>query len=94
MPTRTLGDLRKNSLAEIWNQPLEAVLSDRDDRGTHRGVCDYRVFCGGCLARADSYTGDVQAGDPGRVCNRHMWDENIANCGTANVEPMRSVAVR
>jgi radical SAM protein with 4Fe4S-binding SPASM domain len=78
MPTRTIGDLRKSSFAEIWNQPLEAILSDRDDRGDHCGVCDFRFFCGGCRARAESYTGDLQAGDPGCIYNEHMWKEIIA----------------
>lgn len=75
MPGRTIGDLRKSSFAEIWNQPLGAILSDREDRGDHCGVCDFRVYCGGCRARADSYTGDVQAGDPGCIYNEHMWKE-------------------
>lgn len=92
MPTRTIGDLRKTSFAEIWNQPLEAILSDREDRGDHCGVCDYRSFCGGCRARAESYTGDVQAGDPGCLYNAHMWKEierrenehlSVLNQGTA-----------
>lgn len=78
MPTRTIGDLRRSTLAEIWNQPLHAILSDRDDRGDHCGVCDYRQFCGGCRARAESYTGDVQAGDPGCVYNQHMWEDILA----------------
>jgi radical SAM protein with 4Fe4S-binding SPASM domain len=82
MPTRTLGDLRKSSFADIWNNPLEAVLSDRDDRGDHCGICDYRIFCGGCRARAEAYTGDVQAGDPGCIYNKHMWDEINSGCGT------------
>jgi len=87
MPTRTLGELRSSSFAEIWSHPLEAVLSDRDDRGDHCGVCDYRMFCGGCRARAESYTGDVQAGDPGCIYNRHMWDEIEANGTAATVGP-------
>lgn len=77
MPTRTIGDLREKRFAEIWNQPLEAILSDREDRGDHCGVCDYRSYCGGCRARAESYTGDLQAGDPGCVYNEHMWKEII-----------------
>ena len=75
MPSRIIGDLRKSSFAEIWSQPLEAAFSDREDRGDHCGVCDYRSFCGGCRARADGYTGDMLAGDPGCIYNRHMWDE-------------------
>jgi radical SAM protein with 4Fe4S-binding SPASM domain len=83
MPSRIIGDLRKSSFAEIWDQPLEAAFSDREDRGDHCGVCDYRSFCGGCRARADGYTGDMLAGDPGCVYNRHMWDEITAQQASA-----------
>jgi radical SAM protein with 4Fe4S-binding SPASM domain len=75
MPSRVIGDLKKTSFAQIWDQPLESAFSDREDRGDHCGVCDYRAFCGGCRARADGYTGDMLAGDPGCIYNRHMWDE-------------------
>ena len=88
MPSLALGDLRKSSFAEIWNHPLEAVLSDRDDRGDHCGVCDYRMFCGGCRARAEAYTGDVKAGDPGCIYNRHMWDEINSNGMVNQNEPV------
>jgi len=54
-------------------------LSDRDDRGDHCGICDYRHYCGGCRARAVSYTGDIQAGDPGCVYNIHEWEEITAS---------------
>ena len=50
-------------------------MSDRDDRGDHCGVCGYQIVCGGCRARALSYTGDIQAGDPGCLFNRHMWNQ-------------------
>jgi len=77
MPNCTIGDLRKSTFAEIWNQPLAAVFSDRDDRLDHCGVCDYRTVCGGCRARAESYTGNLRAGDPGCIYNQHMWDEIV-----------------
>lgn len=72
-----VGDLRENSLVEIWNNRLFDVLSDRDDRGDHCGVCDYRNYCGGCRARALSYTGDITAGDPGCTFNYHEWNEIV-----------------
>ena len=50
MPSCIVGDLRKSRFAEIWDHPLEAAFSDREDRGDHCGVCDYRAFCGGCRA--------------------------------------------
>jgi radical SAM protein with 4Fe4S-binding SPASM domain len=70
-----VGDIRRQTLAQIWDNPLFATLSDREDRGDHCGVCDYRHYCGGCRARAFAYTGDMQAGDPGCVYNYHQWQE-------------------
>ncbi len=78
MPGIELGDLRQKRFAQIWNHPLESVFCDRDDLGDHCGACHYRAYCGGCRARAFAYTGDAQAGDPGCVYNRHMWDEILS----------------
>ena len=75
MPGHEVGDLRQARLMDIWNNSLFAILSDRDDRGDHCGVCDYRHYCGGCRARALSYTDDIQAGDPGCAHNIHVWEE-------------------
>ena len=72
-----VGDLRRRSLRDIWNNPLFDTLADRDDRGDHCGVCTYRHYCGGCRARALAYTGDIQAGDPGCIYNQHLW-QNLA----------------
>ncbi len=73
-----IGDLRRQSLQEVWNNELFRLLSDRDDRGDHCGVCDLRTYCGGCRARALAYTGDITAGDPGCVYNRHEWEEIVS----------------
>jgi len=75
MPTVTVGNIREKSFKEIWNNPLFDTLADREDLGDHCGVCDFRHYCGGCRARALSYTGDMQAGDPGCPYNRHEWEE-------------------
>jgi len=76
--TEVVGNLRRQSLAEIWDHELFRTLQDREDRGDHCGVCDYRVYCGGCRARALAYTGDITAGDPGCVYNRREWEEITA----------------
>jgi radical SAM protein with 4Fe4S-binding SPASM domain len=81
IPKPVVGDLRRQSLAEIWENELFRTLSDRDDYGDHCGVCDYRRYCGGCRARALSYTGDIQAGDPGCIYNQAMWDELARSVG-------------
>jgi len=75
MPEHEVGDLRQARLIHIWNNALFAILSDRDDRSDHCGICDFRHYCGGCRARALSYTADIQAGDPGCAYNLHVWEE-------------------
>ena len=70
-----IGNLREKPLKDIWNNELFALLSDRGRRGDHCPVCDYRNYCGGCRARAYSYTGDITAGDPGCIYNTRLWDE-------------------
>jgi radical SAM protein with 4Fe4S-binding SPASM domain len=79
MSSQPVGDIRRQSLLEIWNNPWFDVLSDREDRGDHCGVCDYRNYCGGCRARSLAYTGDATAGDPGCSFNHHVWDEVAAD---------------
>lgn len=75
MSSEKVGNIRTATLEEIWNNALFHVLSDREDRGDHCGVCDYRNYCGGCRARALAYTGDVTAGDPGCSFNYELWNE-------------------
>ncbi len=84
MPGNEVGDLRQAPLIDIWNNSLFAVLSDRQDRGDHCGICDYRYYCGGCRARALSYTDDIQAGDPGCAYNLHVWEE-VTNSSQAQL---------
>ena len=75
MPSKPVGSVREAPFRQIWNNPLFATLADREDRGDHCGVCDYRNYCGGCRARSLSYTGDIQAGDPGCAYNKPQWVE-------------------
>jgi len=71
-----VGSVRERKLQDIWlSCPLFEVLSDREDRADHCGVCDYRVYCGGCRARSLAYTEDIQAGDPGCAFNYPVWNE-------------------
>ncbi len=75
MPEVEVGDLKRQKLVDVWHNPLFALLSDREDRSDHCAVCDFRPYCGGCRARALNYLGDLQAGDPGCIYNRHLWEE-------------------
>jgi radical SAM protein with 4Fe4S-binding SPASM domain len=63
MPT-VAGDLRTQTFGEIWRE--SAVFGDlrRRELGGKCGVCEYRMICGGCRARALAATGDYLAADP------------------------------
>ena len=62
------GDLREAEFdfarlyeeSEVFN-----ALRRPDDYGGRCGICEYRVVCGGCRARAYAATGDFLAGEPG-----------------------------
>jgi len=84
MPSVEVGDLRRQRLLETWDNPLFALLSNREDRGDHCAVCDFRAYCGGCRARALSYVEDIQAGDPGCIYNQHVWEEVVRNAEKRN----------
>ncbi len=70
-----IGNLREQTLADIWDCDLFATLSDRSKRGGQCPVCGYRSYCGGCRARSYAYTNDITAGDPGCIFNTHLWNE-------------------
>jgi radical SAM protein with 4Fe4S-binding SPASM domain len=59
------GDLRRNSLADIWQtSEFFAELRDLDRLGGKCGRCGYARVCGGCRARAFGSTGDHLAEEP------------------------------
>lgn len=71
-----VGDLRKQSLMEIWeHSEVFHLLRDRTDRTGHCRVCDYRFHCGGCRARSYGYYRDLRAPDPGCIHNLKAWEE-------------------
>jgi radical SAM protein with 4Fe4S-binding SPASM domain len=84
MASIEVGDLKRQKLIEAWDNPYFALLSNREDRSDHCVVCDFRAYCGGCRARALTYLGDVQAGDPGCIYNQHAWDEVVQNAAREN----------
>ncbi|NOZ23139.1 MAG: radical SAM protein [Planctomycetes bacterium] len=71
-----VGDLRKQSLMDIWeNSAVFKLLRDRTDRTGHCKVCKYRYHCGGCRARSYGYYRDLRAPDPGCINNLKDWKE-------------------
>ena len=88
MPKEVVGDLRKNSLAEIWqNSQVMDALRDRSQLKGHCGKCEFRSMCGGCRARAYGYFGDYQAPDPGCKFNKDAWEELVAQHTVHDDEP-------
>jgi len=59
------GDIRERPFKEIW-ESSEVFLKLRDPQNyTGKcGLCEYRVVCGGCRARAYAATGDYLAEEP------------------------------
>jgi radical SAM protein with 4Fe4S-binding SPASM domain len=79
LPHRVMGNVRRRPVAEIFGASVfRDVLSDRDRRLHHCGVCAFRNYCGGCRARADAYFGQLHGGDPGCVFNARHWDKLVA----------------
>jgi len=71
-----VGDLRKQSLNEIWRH--SPVLDDLRDRGKLRGRCgrcQFKYVCGGCRARAYAYYQDYLTPDPG--CIREIEEPSV-----------------
>ncbi len=73
------GDLRKNTLKEIWDS--SPIMKDlRDRAGLKEGCvsCENRSMCGGCRARAYGYFQDYMGPDPGCINNQAAWDQLLA----------------
>ncbi len=59
------GDLRKQSLADIWeNSVVFNELRDPDNLKGKCGCCEFRNICMGCRARAYAATGDYLDEEP------------------------------
>ena len=59
------GDLRKQNFWEVWeNSEVFKTISDPDALKGKCGVCEYRVICAGCRARAFGTSGDYMGQEP------------------------------
>jgi len=59
------GDLRKQTLADIWeNSVVFNELRDTDNLKGKCGCCEFRNICMGCRARAYAATGDYLDEEP------------------------------
>lgn len=78
MPQRVLGNIRQRRFIDIFRRnEFSDLLCDRSKLTHHCQVCRFKNYCGGCRARADSYFGVVNAGDPGCIFNEAYWDELV-----------------
>jgi AdoMet-dependent heme synthase len=54
-----LGNTREKSFGEIWfNSPIFKALRDSNSLKGKCGICEYRLLCGGCRARAYGLSSD------------------------------------
>lgn len=59
------GDIRQQSFATIWETAsVFADLRDPNRLTGKCGICDYRLVCGGCRARAYGQTGNYLGEEP------------------------------
>ncbi len=59
------GNVRKSSFGEIWREsPLFNELRDLSKIKGKCGICEFKVVCGGCRARAFETSGDYLAEEP------------------------------
>jgi radical SAM protein with 4Fe4S-binding SPASM domain len=71
-----VGDLRRQSLREIWfHSKVLDDLRDRERLKGRCGRCQYKYICGGCRARAYAYHGDYLMPDPG--CIRELEEPSL-----------------
>lgn len=85
--TEPIGDLRTERFADVWNNHLFAVLSDRNNLKGHCRVCNYRSYCGGCRARALAYTSDITSSDPGCLENEALWERLTSHAQDSSPVP-------
>lgn len=59
------GSVREQGIEEIWKaSPVFQTLRDPGELEGKCGVCEYRMVCGGCRARAFGETGDYLGEEP------------------------------
>lgn len=59
-----VGDLRSESLGEIWNRNVTLMRLRGELPQGKCGDCDFRYSCGGCRARAAAASGNLLGEDP------------------------------
>ena len=60
----SVGNIRQQSLLEIWDQAPQFQLLRHPTLAGKCGTCEYRRLCGGCRARPVAMGGDILDADP------------------------------
>ncbi|MDI6902624.1 MAG: radical SAM protein [Methanocellales archaeon] len=72
-PHKTVGNLRKQTFNEIWNEsPCELLCDLRRQKELLKGkcgICDYKDICGGCRQKAWFFKCDFFEEDPTCIYN-------------------------
>jgi heme b synthase len=71
------GDVRQQTFDRVWfDSPLFNCLRDLSNIKGKCGVCEYKMVCGGCRARAYESTGDYLEAEPYCI----YQPEKVRNC--------------
>jgi len=76
------GDLKSDDFGKIWGSSEEFVRLRTPEYGGKCGICQYRLMCGGCRARAHATLGDIMAEDQWCVYEPLSEEEAIRNVDT------------
>ncbi len=60
----SVGNVKRKSLREIWAESPELVLFRNPPLKGKCGICEFRLICGGCRARALAFYKDSMEEDP------------------------------
>ncbi|MGA7798005.1 MAG: radical SAM protein [Methanoregula sp.] len=82
----TVGNVKEKPFLGIWHEAqVLHQLRDRSELEGHCAICENKLICGGCRARAWAYYGNLNAPDPGCMNNISYWN---AVCMPSPVQPL------
>ena len=74
IPNIVVGNLKEEKFSTLWkNASVFKALRDRNRLEGNCKHCPYKYVCGGCRARALSYTGNILGPDPGCINNAEYF---------------------
>ena len=81
-----VGNVTRDDFMDVWEH--NEIFKNLRDRSRYKGncvSCDYKLYCGGCRARAFGYFHDPLEADPGCIGNIKSWERLKADLSAASI---------